>query len=339
MQGNYDACRPLLESALTIAQANGLVQLEAECWLAFSALADTHGGDFALARQHGEQALTLFQRMGNRTGELRMLILLGNFGWGVGDYALAQDYYEQSLVISRDIASQQDEAATLANLGTVLREQGEYAQAILYYAQAIQLFQKRHDQRREFITLKNMSLLQHQQAQPLLALRYARQSLAMARELETRAGESQPYCCLGHALFALNQPDEARNAYQSSVALHRNAGNNHLAMEPLAGLVRVALAKGDTKQAIMDAEEIWAHLATGTLHGTDEPIRVMLSVYQAFATAQDPRAKTVLHTAYQLLQTRSLRISDPVRRQSFMENILAHRELQKIWASQSSTDE
>jgi tetratricopeptide (TPR) repeat protein len=317
-----------LEKALAVAQTAAIEQLEAESWLALSALADTHGGNFALARERGEKSLALFHRAGNPLGELRMLNLLGNYSWGVGDYALAQSYYEQSLKLCRDVNSRQDEASALANLGTVLREQGAFDQAAIYYEPALRLFREMRDWRRAFVTLQNVSLLHHQTDQQTLALDYSQQALALARELDTRAGESQPLCCLAHALLALNRFDEAAAAYAQSLKLHREVGNHHLAMEPLAGLVRVALARHDLPQALAFTEDILAHLAQGTLNGAVEPLRIQLSAYRALTAVQDPRAKGVLEAAYASLMLRAEKITDPVRRQSFLQNIPAHLDIQ-----------
>jgi hypothetical protein len=103
-------------------------------------------------------------------------------------------------------------------------------------------------------------------------------------------------------------------------------------MEPLAGLARVALAQQDVPQARAYAEEILAHLAQGTLDGTDEPLRVQLTVYQALAAAADPRAGDVLTAAYGALMARAGKIGDGARRSLFLENIAAHQELQAEWA-------
>jgi tetratricopeptide (TPR) repeat protein len=333
MQGYYEDCYPLLDDALTVAQSANIERLEAECWLALSALADTHGGNFPLARERGQKAQALFNQSGNPLGELRMLILLGNFSWGTGDYSLAQGYYEQALHLCRQVNSRHDEAAALANLATVLREQGAFEQALDYYQPALQLFRDLRDQRRGFVTLNNISLLYHHMNQQHLALDYGQQALTAVRELDTRAGESQPLCSIGHALLALKRADEAAAAYKQSLALHREAGNQHLMMDPLAGLVRTALAQNNLPQALKDTETILAHLVGGTLNGTAEPVRIQLTAYQALAAVHDPRAKNILETAYQSLFTRADKISDPIRKQSFLQNIPAHIELQSAMSA------
>lgn len=335
MQALYKESRTHLEAALAIAQMTGIKRLEAECWLAMSALADTHGGNFALAREYGETALSLFRMASNSLGELRMLILLGNFCWATGDYGLSQGFYEYTLPLSREVNSRSDEAAALANLGMVLREQGDYEQASVYAEQALRLFQEMGDPIREFVTLSNISLLRHQMGQDLLALISAQQALAVARELETLAAESQPLCCLGHALLALNRPQEAAVAYAESMRLHRAAGNTHLAMDPLAGLVRVALVQQNMPEARAFTEEILAHLAQATLDGTSEPIRVLWTVCEFLMTAQDPRAQAMLAETHQALMARADKMVDRVKRQLFLTNIAVHRAVQAAWANRT----
>jgi hypothetical protein len=166
-----------------------------------------------------------------------------------------------------------------------------------------------------------------------MALSYGRRALAMAQKLETQAAESQPLCCVGHALLALQRPQEATAAYMESVRLHRMIGNEHLAMEPIAGLIRVALSQGNLAEAKLYAHEIMAHLAQGMLDGTAEPIRVQLTLYQALLAIQAPPADAhmVLTAAYQMLMTRADKISDPLKKQLFLTNISTHRTVQEEW--------
>lgn len=120
-------------------------------------------------------------------------------------------------------------------------------------------------------------------------------------------------------MLALNQPQEAITAYTRSLQLHLEAGNPHLATEPMAGLIRAALVQNRVAEAVEYAKQILAHLEGGSLNGTLEPIRVRLSVYQALVAAQEPCAKKVLDAAYQVLMAQANKITDPNRRQLFLK--------------------
>jgi len=70
-----------------------------------------------------------------------------------------------------------------------------------------------------------------------------------------------------------------------------------------------------------------AALETHTLDGTDEPLRIYLTCVQVLAANDDPRAPAVLDAAHTLLQTRAARIHDDSLRQTFLHDVLDHREL------------
>ena len=109
-------------------------------------------------------------------------------------------------------------------------------------------------------------------------------------------------------------------------------GEHHLAAENQAGLARVSLAQGDLSQAQSHVEEILSflggpHLETGALEGTGEPFRVYLTCYRVLQAGQDPRAREILTATYNLLQERAAIISNESLRRSFLENVVARREI------------
>jgi hypothetical protein len=74
-------------------------------------------------------------------------------------------------------------------------------------------------------------------------------------------------------------------------------------------------------------EQILSHLETGSVDGTDEPLRIYLTCYRILKANADPRAEEVLAEAHNLLQERAAKITDKELRRSFLENVAAHREL------------
>jgi hypothetical protein len=132
---------------------------------------------------------------------------------------------------------------------------------------------------------------------------------------------------LGSAALAEGDLASAEQHYQASLETLRAAGSPALVAEPLAGLARVALARGDAGAAMVPVEEILAHLAAGTLDGAEEPMLVYLTCYQALQAAGDPRAPELLARAQGELQERAARIADPAARQLFLEQVPAHRAL------------
>jgi len=111
-------------------------------------------------------------------------------------------------------------------------------------------------------------------------------------------------------------------------------GLTRAATEPLAGLVRVALASGDTAQALSYTEQILVHLAdNGSMNGTHEPLRVSLTCYQALQAANDPRAAIVLERTHDRLQERAAKITDDTMRRSFLGHVAYHSKIVAAWAA------
>jgi tetratricopeptide (TPR) repeat protein len=136
---------------------------------------------------------------------------------------------------------------------------------------------------------------------------------------------------LGHALTALGELTKATAAYQEALDLRRQMGQRHVAPEPQAGLARIALARVDPALALAYVEQILSHLETGSIDGTDEPLRIYLTCFRVLQANVDPRADEVLEIAFQLLQERAAKITDEDLRHSYLENVAAHRELVREW--------
>jgi hypothetical protein len=127
--------------------------------------------------------------------------------------------------------------------------------------------------------------------------------------------------------------DEAVAAYREALLLRREGGHAHLEVEPLAGLARVALARGDPARALGHVEEILPQLKSENLDGNDEPLRVHLTCYQVLSANEDPRAEWVLDAGYHLLEERAAEIHPKEMQRSFLQNVEAHREFATHWKS------
>jgi tetratricopeptide (TPR) repeat protein len=178
------------------------------------------------------------------------------------------------------------------------------------------------------MVLSSLGLLSHRRGDDQAAYEYDQQALHIAQELGERRLMGYVLCRLGYALMGLGRLAEAADAYWQALTLRREMGQPNLAMEPLAGLARVALAQGDLPQARRHVAEILDYLETGSLGGTDEPFQVYLACYRVLCAArEDSLAQAILNKTYQLLQEWATRISDEGLRRSFLENVAAHREI------------
>jgi len=325
-QGEYDLAGPQLEQALHIYHELGDRRGESST-LSSLGVVSALRGDFAEAKPLLRQALHLDREIGDRLGEGIRLGNLGLVTLFLGDYAEAEACQEQALRISRQIGRRSGEAEALNSLGVVLSYQAGYTRARDCYEQALRVSREIGDRGQEGVVLCNLGLLLHQMGDDRAARECSQQALLVARETGRLRYQGYALTSLGHALASLGRLEEAAESYRQAVSIRRQVGEHRLAVESLAGLARVALAREDLNQARAWVEEIMSHLESDSLDGTDEPLRVYLTCYRVLRADLDPRAEAVLDTAHRLLQEQAAKITDEEMRRSFLENVAAHREI------------
>ncbi len=91
-----------------------------------------------------QDALIIFQNIGNRNSEAVTLDVLGIAHELSGQPQQAIDSYQQALAIYRDIGSSYTKAGLLLKLGAIYRASGQYQQAIDSYQQALAIYRDSH---------------------------------------------------------------------------------------------------------------------------------------------------------------------------------------------------
>jgi tetratricopeptide (TPR) repeat protein len=276
--------------------------------------------------------------------EATVLVNLGELARVMGDFGQAHTYYEQSLQGFQAVGARGGEAIVLINLGMFLGYLGDYERADAYCKQSLHIRRETGDRRGEAIVLAALGLLSHYQGDDETALAYCRQALHIAEELGDRLRQSRTLTRMGHALLGRAQSAsdssqqseylaQAGDAYQRALEIRRELDQASLAVEVLAGLARVSLAKGNLETALARVEEILTFLkATDTgaghgLEGTTDPFRIYLTCYLVLRAARDSRAEGILTTAHSILQQQAAGIDDEGLRRSFLEGVSARREI------------
>ena len=177
------------------------------------------------------------------------------------------------------------------------------------------------------MTLNSLSRLHHCLGDDQTALEYSERGLALARQIGSAFFEAQALACQSWAIEGLGQLAEATTIYLQALALQQETGQHHLVPETLAGLARVSLAQGDLAQARVHTDEILNQVNGEFLSGAEEPFDVYLTCYHILQASQDSRAGEILRTTHRLLQTYASKIDDEKMRRSFLENVVAHREI------------
>jgi class 3 adenylate cyclase/tetratricopeptide (TPR) repeat protein len=284
------------------------------------------------ARDYFEKSLNCFLETGELRSQAMALNNLGMVAGHMGDYPASQMYYEKSLTITQKIGFRTGEGYALGNLGWVAGVQGDYLSARTYANQTIRIGREVGSRFSELYALINLSSYSCALGDYEAALTYARQGLDLGRAIQDRGGEAWALTVQGHALAAMNHLSEASASYQAALEIRTVLDQTALASEPRAGLARVALAQEDLPAALAYISPVLDFLEDGGgLDGTEEPLRVFSTCYQALQAADDPRSAQILALAYQQLRLRANRISDPAARHRFLEDIPYHRQILDAW--------
>jgi len=101
-----------------------------------------HTGDYPAAAASHQQALTLFDDLGNLLGQAEALNRLGELSSRTSATARARGYHTRALAIARDISAVPEQARALEGIGTSHLREGNPGQAAAYLQQALTGYQR-----------------------------------------------------------------------------------------------------------------------------------------------------------------------------------------------------
>jgi predicted ATPase/class 3 adenylate cyclase len=285
------------------------------------------------ARDYFEKSLLIAQETGNRRLEAQVFNNMGNIsGMFENDYVAARRYFEKTFEIVREIGNRTGEGHALGNLGWAASIQGDFEQARIYYEETLTVARESGIRPQEAYALINLSAMLVSQESYSDALIHAEQALNLANKFGDPSAEAWALTCLGFASIGLDNLRNAASRFQAALEIRHSLGQQNLAMEPLAGLAQVELRKGDPRAALIYAESILSHLAnSGNLEGTEEPLRVYLTVYLTLVANRDPHATQILEDAHSLLREQVSKIQEQTNKEMFIQNVPWRHQIEEIW--------
>jgi predicted ATPase/DNA-binding SARP family transcriptional activator len=297
-----------------------------------------HGsGKYPQAGEYFQDALEIARRLDIPHEQCLLLNSLGTIAELQGSYTTAEQCYRQSLRIAEFINARRTLSMVVMNFGVLLSRVGQYQQALDYYERSLRLKYELGQKRGIAWNLANLGLLYHRMGEHETALELHQRMLVLAQDLGSRSAEGIAWARLGQDLAGIGRLEEAEDSFEKALACQRELGLLHWAAETLAGLVSVALARGEVESRRESVEEILSILETHGTVGMREPFVVYLICLQALESLADKRAEDVLQDACHSLQTIAEKITDGEMRRSFMSDVLAHAELSERQLAASTT--
>ncbi len=171
-----------------------------------------------------EEALKIYQRVGDAKNSGVVYSSLGTVYWGWGQYQKALEYYEKSLDIARRSGDAKTEGAVLMFLGIVYKDWGQYQKAKEYYEKGLEIFRKIGDVKAEGQTLTALGLIYADWGQFQKAVAYYEKGLEIARKIGDVNSEGRSLNNLGVVYSTLGESEKAQAYFEKGLAIAQKIG-------------------------------------------------------------------------------------------------------------------
>jgi DNA-binding SARP family transcriptional activator len=191
-----------------------------------------------------EQALALYQELGDGQGEARAATNVAKAYFDLGRFGEALAAGQRSLGIQRQFGKRYGEGITLDNLGCAYRELAEYDEAIDCLQQALAIFRELGDRDAEADSLSDLGAAYLGQGEMGQAVASLREALAIQRDIGDRHGQARTLQRLGLTQQRAGNAGEARGLLFDALHLLDELGDHGRAAQVRANLVTFTEAAG-----------------------------------------------------------------------------------------------
>ncbi len=286
------------------------------------------------ALTHHQEALAIQRGIGNRRGETESLRSIGAAYQALGDLGVAQHFFYEALKIAEAIGNTYGEAVLLNSLSGISTELADFEAARTYAERSLSLAQRTGNRQVEAEALDLLGnayrgLGDFEQAYTLHA-----QAYRIARELELRRREAYAVHHLGEWEWHHTNYRAAADYWDAAAAIRQTIGEETFANASRARQAYALALLGDHAAARQVAEHVWDSWGIAPPPGEDEDeLREgYLALYETWLQLAEPeRADTALAWAYQAVQDRAVRISDPQIRQAFLQYVEINANIIAAW--------
>ena len=211
---HVNEAKELCLKALSIATETGRKENESDCY-AMLLVIFIHFGEHFTAKEYGEKAIAIAQKIGKKTRtEFMCYDLLGEISRVNGEYVKAKEYKEKALEIAQEIGDRKLEAPCYASIAKILLSGNdhEYVKAKEFQEKALAIAQEIGDKETEakcYVLLGALSLIRGVPGKDIVkAKHYLERALVLRRETGSKEGEANIHMYIsGICLLEGNFPE------------------------------------------------------------------------------------------------------------------------------------
>ena len=194
---HLNEAKELCLKALSIATETGRKENESDCYAMLQVIF-IHFGELFTAKEYGEKAIAIAQKIGKKTRtEFMCYDLLGEMSRVNGEYVKAKEYKEKALEIVQEIGDRKLEATCYASIANILlsRNDHEYVKAKEFQEKALAIAQEIGDKETEaecYVLLGTLFPIRGVPGKDIVkAKHYLERALVLRRETGDMKGEAR----------------------------------------------------------------------------------------------------------------------------------------------------
>ncbi|MEU9605277.1 BTAD domain-containing putative transcriptional regulator [Streptomyces sp. NPDC048057] len=243
-------------------------------------------GDLATSRREGSESLALFQRAGDRWGQLQATAVLGRLAEIEGEYGEAARLHRGALTIAEDLGLWTDASTRWSELGRIALLTGDHARADEYHERGRRLAVEQGDRPAEESAEIGLALAARRQGRLDDATAYLRRWLDWNRQFDAANGTALILAELGFVAELRGDADAALALHTEGLAAAIATGDPRavaLATEGLAGAHALAGRPEEATRLLSKASALRASV------GAPLPEAERFDVTRIQASLQSPR--------------------------------------------------
>jgi tetratricopeptide (TPR) repeat protein len=209
-------------------------------------------GDWDAAEHWTREALTIYERTGNRQRIALCWGVLGDIERNRGNWEAAEQLYRQCLQVFEELGDRSGMASSWGQLGDIERNRGNWDAAERLYRQSLQMLEELGDRSGMATSWGALGDIERQRGNWEAAERLYRQSLQLREELGDRSGMATSWGALGDIERQRGNWEAAERLYRQCLQVEEELGDRSGMASSIGCLGENELGRGN-----LDAAEVY----------------------------------------------------------------------------------